>query len=150
MVRRVLRKFRIDEISGVFKPAQEHAKVAIMKSAPASKTPMSDRLAALTDNYRRGRPHHTPEQHYASAWMDLSLREREQVREEERGEFQQRLAMKRNLSMDTNIDTDADPMGLAEGQGGRTPQSPTAAFRAAGFQQSLSGQGQPRIGQGRA
>ena len=59
---------------------------------PPSATPMSDRLAALTDNYRRARPHHTPEMHYASAWGDLKLAQRDQVRAEETGEFQRQQA----------------------------------------------------------
>jgi hypothetical protein len=89
MANRIMRSFVISEISGVHLPAQQHAKVAIMKSAhDDSATPMSDRLAALVDNHRRGYPNLSDEQHYALAWQSLSLKDRNQIRAEESGEWQ--------------------------------------------------------------
>lgn len=122
MPKRILRKFRINEISGVTMPAQEGATARIMKSAPASATPMTDRLAALTDNFKRGYPNLAPDEHYAAAWRSLSLSERDRVREEESGEFQRQQAEAARLRASamkginvTNIDTGALAMLALEG-----------------------------------
>jgi hypothetical protein len=87
--RRIMRRFVINEISGVDRGAVEGATVRIMKRHDSSSaTPMSDRLAALVDNHRRGYPHLTFEQRYAFAWNMLSLKDRNQIRAEESGEWQ--------------------------------------------------------------
>jgi hypothetical protein len=106
MTKRIMRRFKIMEISGVDKPAQKYARAVIMKAASnISETPMTDRLNGLIDNYRRLLPHLQPEQHYAMAWGDLSLADRNQVRAEESGEFQGM-----DLDMSKQYDTDSDPM----------------------------------------
>src|SRR5689334_2330399 len=122
MAKRILRKFRIDEISGVNMPAHVGATVRIMKSAAASSAPMTDELNARVDNYRRGFPQLSAEEHYAAAWRSLSLSERNRVREEESGEFQEmqaeaaRLRASATKGMDmTNIDTGALAMVALEG-----------------------------------
>ena len=115
-MRRIIRKLKITEVSGCDKPAQEPARVAIMKRDDPSATPMTDRLADRIDDYKRMYPHLADEDHYSMAWSGLSLSDRAQVRAEERGEFQRqegeaerfraRSMRNEDLSM-KNIDTGA-------------------------------------------
>jgi hypothetical protein len=101
--KRIMRSFRLTEISGVDSPAQVHAKVAIMKRAaddvskairPMSDEeeaafdahgsgPMHDELRARYDNQLRGRPHLSPEQAFAAAFSSLSFGARDELRAEE-------------------------------------------------------------------
>jgi hypothetical protein len=92
MARKILHSFRIDEISGVDKPAQEHATVALFKrdDNPTIKRfnasgegPAHDRLLALYDNAKRGNPQLTSAANFAAAWNQLSDAERDQIRSEE-------------------------------------------------------------------
>ena len=91
-MRRIIRKLKITEVSGCDRPAQEPAKVVIMKRDEGSATPMSDRLADRIDDYKRIYPHLADEDHYSMAWRDLSLSDRAKVRDEEFGAYQERLA----------------------------------------------------------
>ena len=96
-MRRIIRKLKILEVSGCDKPAQEPARVAIMKRDDPSATPMSDRLADRIDDYKRIYPHLADEDHYAMAWSGLSLSDRAKVRDEESGAYQERLAEEARL-----------------------------------------------------
>jgi hypothetical protein len=100
MARRIMRSFLLKEISGVHKPAQAHARVAIMKrdftpeeSAAFNATgagPTHDRLRRLYDNNLRARPNMLPEDAFAAAWRLLSPSDRNEIRAEESGEAQAR------------------------------------------------------------
>ena len=92
MRRRIIRKLKILEMSGCDRPAQEPAKVVIMKRNEGSATPMSDKLAASVDDWRRSFPNFSPAEHYAWAWRGLNPAQRAQIREEESGAYQERLA----------------------------------------------------------
>ena len=101
-MKRIIRKLKILEVSGCDKPAQEPARVAIMKRDDPSATPMTDRLADRIDDYKRIFPHLADEDHYSMAWRDLSLGDRAKVRDEASGAYQERLAQEeryRELSM---------------------------------------------------
>ena len=123
-MKRVIRKLKILEVSGCDRPAQEPAKVVIMKRDEGSATPMTDRLADRIDDYKRIYPHLADEDHYSMAWRDLSLSDRAKVRDEASGAYQERVAEEaryrarsmrnEDLSM-KNIDTGALAMIALEG-----------------------------------
>jgi hypothetical protein len=125
MARRILRQFKIREISGVDRPAQAHATVAIMKRDDEmdqdgfnahGNGPVHDRLRALFDNFVRGRPHLSNEQNFAAAWNMLSLSERNQIRAEETGEAARlRSPATIGKAEAMNIDTGALAMLALEG-----------------------------------
>ena len=71
-MRRIIRKLKILEVSGCDRPAQEPAKVVIMKRDDPSATPMTDRLADLVDDYRRMFPDGRDEDYCSRAWDGLS------------------------------------------------------------------------------
>ena len=122
--RRIMRRFALKEISGVDRPAQQGARVVIMKRDDPSATPMSDRLADRIDDFKRIYPRLSDEDHYAMAWSGLSLSDRAKVRDEESGAHQERIAEEErsrarsmrneDLSM-KNIDTGALAMIALEG-----------------------------------
>ena len=91
-MKRIMRRFALKEISGVDRPAQQGARVVIMKRDDPSTTPMSDRLADRIDDYKRIYPHLADEDHYSMAWRDLSLSDRAKVRDEASGAYQERTA----------------------------------------------------------
>ena len=123
-MKRIIRKLKILEVSGCDRPAQEPAKVVIMKRDEGSATPMTDRLADRIDDYKRIYPHLADEDHYSMAWRDLSLSDRAKVRDEASGAYQERVAEEaryrarsmrnEDLSM-KNIDTGALAMIALEG-----------------------------------
>ncbi|SDR52640.1 hypothetical protein SAMN05519103_04553 [Rhizobiales bacterium GAS113] len=55
----------------------------IGRGHPTGSGPVHNRLAALTDNYRRGHPEQTREMHRAAGWNQLTDAERDAIRAEE-------------------------------------------------------------------
>jgi hypothetical protein len=108
-MKRIIKKFVINEISGVFFPAAEPARVAIIKSArPIDEAeeaafdahgsgPAHDNLRARFDDQLRGRPHLTPEAAFAAAWQSLRPGQRTAVRDEESGAYAARQAEEEKL-----------------------------------------------------
>jgi hypothetical protein len=111
--KRIMRRFSISEISGVDRPAQAHARVAIMKRADDDEVskverPMSDeelaafdahgegpvheKLRSKYDNQLRSFSHLSPEEAFAAAFRSLSFKDRNELRAEESGEAQARAA----------------------------------------------------------
>jgi hypothetical protein len=100
--RRVMRAFRISEISGVDHPAQAHARAVIMKRHDDAEVeaafnasgegPVHDRLWRLYDNENRGHPFRSADENFANAWRSLRPVERDEIRGEESGEAQRREA----------------------------------------------------------
>ena len=117
-------KISLEDFGMSISPAQELARVAIMKRDDPSATPMSDRLADRIDDFKRIYPRLSDEDHYAMAWSGLSLSDRAKVRDEESGAHQERTAEEErsrarsmrneDLSM-KNIDTGALAMIALEG-----------------------------------
>jgi hypothetical protein len=100
--RRIMRDFRISEISGVDFPAQLHARAVIMKRHADTEVeaafdavgagPAHDKLRARYDNENRGHPLRSAEANFANAWRSLRPSERDEIRAEESGEAQRREA----------------------------------------------------------
>jgi hypothetical protein len=110
--RRIMRSFRLMEISGVDSPAQIHARAAIIKrhdpGVDKAKRPMSaeeedafdahgagpvhEILRAKYDGQLRSYTHQSPEQAFAAAFRSLPSRARDELRAEESGEAQAREA----------------------------------------------------------
>jgi hypothetical protein len=112
--RRIMRAFKISEISGCDQPAQVHARVAIIKrdasgdevgkaERPMSddelaafdahgEGPVHDKLRANYDNQLRSFPNLSPERAFGNAFRSLSFKERDELRAEESGEAQARAA----------------------------------------------------------
>ena len=130
MARRIMRAFKLKEISGVDRPAQEPATARIMKRAPeadgfnaSGSGPMHDELRARFDDYRRGWPHLSGEQHFAMAWNRLTPTQRNQIRAEETPEWHQqqkaevsrlRESARSTEKMSNNIDQGALAMFVME------------------------------------
>jgi hypothetical protein len=127
-MRRIVRRFALTEISGVDRPAQRLARVAIMKRDDSDgfnahgSGPMHDKLFALFDNEVRGFPNRSREENFASVWRQLSLSDRNQIRDEESGAYQEwqaeearlRAAAHRGVDM-SKVDTGALAMIALEG-----------------------------------
>jgi hypothetical protein len=93
MVRRILRKIRIAEISGVDRPAQAHARAVIMKRAPEAhigENYMSVDFGKLADvvlegaavALRKREPHLSPEQAYAKIYTSQEFRKAAEIERE--------------------------------------------------------------------
>jgi hypothetical protein len=93
MKRRIMRRLLIDEVSGVDRPAQQHATAAILKGFNASgEGPTHRRLVALYDDVLRGNPHITASAAFGIAWNSLSDDERDAIRAEEASTAREREA----------------------------------------------------------
>jgi hypothetical protein len=100
--RRIMRRFVINEVSGVDRPAQHHARAVIMKRHDDTEVeaafnatgegPAHDKLRARYDNENRGHPFRSAEENFANAWRSLRPVERDEIRAEESGEAQRREA----------------------------------------------------------
>jgi hypothetical protein len=100
--RRIMRRFVINEVSGVDRPAQAHARAVIMKRHDEAEVEaafnasgsgrMHDKLWRLYDNENRGHPFRSAEENFANAWRSLGPVERDEIRAEESGEAQRREA----------------------------------------------------------
>ena len=64
----------------------------MINSDNASATPMTDRLATIIEDRRRGYPGRSDDELYALAWHSLSPAQRAQVFDEESGAYRQRMA----------------------------------------------------------
>jgi hypothetical protein len=91
--RRIMRAFKINEISGVDKPAQAHARAAIMKrdepdveGKPGFEIDNGGARARLrmhVENQRRGRPGLSEAEAIAAGWRALSYKDRKAILAEE-------------------------------------------------------------------
>jgi hypothetical protein len=88
--KRIMRSFRIDEISAVDNPAQEAAKVSLMKRFNAHgdvTLPAHQELLRRYDDFKRGRHGSSA---FSRAWESLTDEQRDQVRAEELQTFERK------------------------------------------------------------
>jgi hypothetical protein len=103
-MKRIMKKIRIDEISGVALPASQHSRVAIIKSArpvdPDEEAafdahgsgPAHDALRDRYDDQLRSHPHRDPTENFAAAWAGMHPKARDAIRDEESGAYAARQA----------------------------------------------------------